>query len=308
MMRIPLRTRITLATVTAAALLAACAPVAIDDGTAPADGETGAVGAGERPVNEPVQEIADSVPAEIRDRGTLNVVMSSGMAPLNYPDASTGELIGFNPDIAHQLGEILDLEVELHEATGDQTIPGMQAGRYDISVNNQAVTDERLEAVDFVEYYFSSSYLGVQKGNPNDVSVDSLCGTTVGVSIGSYQQTVVLPELSDTCESEGEPALTIESFPDQQKAAMALTSGRIDAVSMDSPVLLYAAGQDDRIEPLEKMTEGSNVGITVTKGTGMLEPVQAAMQELIDNGNYEKTLAMYNMENVAVTEAAVHTE
>ncbi|GAA4510835.1 transporter substrate-binding domain-containing protein [Brevibacterium yomogidense] len=283
----------------------ACSPQPVEE---PVEETDASFTAGERPVNEQVQQIHDALPEEIKERGSLNVAMSPGMAPLNYPDEASGDLIGFNPDIAHQLGEIMGLEVKLHAADNSQMLPGMEAGRYDINVSNQAVTEERLEVVDFVEYYFSDSRLAVQAGNPNDLSVDNFCGMTIGVSIGSFQQTEVLPGRSDECEENGEEPITPESFPNQQDGIFALTSGRIDGLAGDGPVILYAVDQESGIEELGSLTSGSNLGIGVTKDSGLLDPVQMAMQELMDNGNYASTLDQYGMSDVSLDEAKVQTE
>ena len=281
-------------------LLSACSPVKTDT--------TGAVGNGPPiEMSTAVPELAELVPEEYADRGYLNVVTTVGMAPLNIPDSATGQIEGFNPDLARHIAAVLDLEVKLSGASIDQIIPGMQAGRYDITFSNMAINDERLEVLDFVEYYFSGSALGVLEGNPLGLDADNLCGRAVGVSNGSYQMTKVLPKVSDECLQKAQSAISIQAYPDQQKAALALLSGRIDAVCMDGPVLAYATTQEPRLEKAANMTNGSHIGIGVNKHDRLVDAVQKALQYLIDTGVYEQLLERYGINDLGIEKAEVYS-
>lgn len=281
--------------------LGACSPVKT--------GTTGTVGDGPAVQLAPrVDAIADTVPPEIRQAGQLKIAMTVGMAPLNAPDTATGEMEGLNPDLARQLGAVMGLDVQIQGATMDQILPGMQAGRYDVTMSNMDISADRLEVLDFVEYYFSATSLGVQEGNPQGLSVEDLCGKSIGVSNGSFQMTKVLPKQSKKCVDAGRPPVDIQAYPDQQKAALALISGRVDGTCMDGPVLLYASQLEPRITDLGKITDGSNVGIGVRRGSGMTETTSKALQYLIDNGQYQKILTRYGMDSVQIKEAKVHTQ
>ncbi|GAA2104587.1 MULTISPECIES: ABC transporter substrate-binding protein [Brevibacterium] len=278
--------------------VAGCTPVKTET--------TGALAVGDDvPLTGEIAAIAQMVPEDVAEDGALTVVTSDGMAPLNVPDTATGEVEGFNPDLARQVGAVLGLEVDIHAVTLDQIIPGIEAGRYETTFSNMSIEPERLEVLDFVQYYFSSTGLGVLAGNPAGVDPERLCGKTVGVATGSFQMTKVLPDLSEECRSEGLPPVDVSAFPDQQKAALALLSGRVDATSMDGPVLAFASAQEPRIEEGARMTEGSNVGIGVPKDTGMAEAMSAAVQELMDNGVYERLLDKYGMRELGIDEAKV---
>lgn len=277
----------------------ACAPVKT--------ASSGTVGSNDSvPLAKRVDSIAKTVPAEVREKGQLDVVMTVGMAPLNAPDSSTGEMEGFNPELARQLASVLGLDITISGASLDQILPGMQAGRYDVTLSNMDISEERLKVLDFVEYYFSATGLGGLSDSKEKLDVDNLCGKAIGVSNGSFQMTEVLPGLSDDCQSADKAPIDIEAFPDQQKAALALLSQRVDGTSMDGPVLLYASTQEPRIEQVARMTSGSNVGIGVGKDTDMTEPVADALQHLMDSGEYDRLLKKFGMESVALSTAKVH--
>lgn len=274
-------------------------------GCAPAEGP--GADTGDDPSNrqevDSVSEIAAQVPDDVAAKGTLDVATTVGMAPLNYPDPDSEEMLGFNVDIAEQIGDVLDLEVEMHGVSMDQIIPGMEAGKYDITASNMAITEDRSEVLDFVEYYFAATTLAAQTGNPEEVDLDNLCGTTVGVSKGSFQQVEVLPEYQKDCEETDDEPLEVETFRDQQSALLALSSGRVDAASADSAVIQYAIKQDESIEALGNMTDGSNLGIGVSEDSDLIDPLQDALQYLMDEGYYEETLEQWGMADLALDEA-----
>jgi len=259
--------------------------------------------------NEPAalfnEDAAALVPASIADAGVLQMVTTVGMAPLNYPDETSGDLQGFNIDLMNDIGGVLGLKVEVTGATMDQIIPGIQAGRYDITASNMAITDDRAKVLDFVQYYFANSSLATAKGNPDEVSADALCGMSVGVSNGSFQQTVVMPQKSTACEEAGSEPIDVQSYSDQQKAVLALDSGRLQAVAGDTPILLYAASKNSRIEVGDKLTDGSILGIGMNKGSDLTESIAAAMDELISSGTYEKTLDRYGLADLGIEKAEI---
>lgn len=251
------------------------------------------------------EDAAAMVPQEIADAGVLQVATTIGMAPLNYPDEATGELVGFNVDIMKEIGAVLGLDIEMQGVTLDQIIPGIQAGRYDVTASNMAVTEERRKVLDFVQYYFASSSLATASGNPEQLTPDNLCGFAVGVSNGSFQQTEVMPAKSEACEQAGKPPVDVQSFPDQLKATLALDSGRLDAVAGDTPILLYAANLNDRIEVTDKLTDGSIVAIGMENDSPMVEAIATAMNQLIESGIYEETLEQYGIADLGIDHAEI---
>ena len=259
----------------------------------------------ERPTAEFNQEAADLLPADVKKKGTLEVATTMGMAPLGYPDPKSGEVVGLNPDIMAAIGEVLGLKVTMKAASMDQIIPGIQAGRYDATAANMAITDDRIKVLDFVQYYFANSSLAQPKGNPKNITADTLCGKSVGLEVGSFQFTEVMPVKSKACAEAGDQPIDVQGFPDQQKALSALDSGRVDAVAGDTPILLYAANLNDKIEVGDALTDGSILGIGVDKKSPMTEAIAAAMNDLIDSGVYQKTMEMYGVGDLAIDHAEI---
>lgn len=302
------RTIATAAALATAFALTSCATTAPNASTPPSQISNAAtdIGNGDPlPRAAEVPEIAALVPQKYKDAGKLRAVTTIGMAPLNLPDPATGTVHGFNPELAAQIAAVMGLDIDMQAVTIDQIIPGFQAGRYDITFANMSITDQRKEVLDFVQYYFSASGLGVKAGNPQKLDATNLCGHKIGVSNGSFQMNDTLPKMSDECTKAGKPKISIDAYPDQQKAATAVLSGREDAVVMDGPVLAYAISRDPQLENAAKMTEGSNVGIGVANDDPLLDATAKALQHLMDDGTYEKLLERFGMQDLALDTATI---
>ena len=280
--------------------LAACAPAAVDT-SASSESDT----ATEAITVEKVDEIAALLPADIADKGYMQVVTTLGMAPMNFPNTKTNEVEGFNPDLSQAVADVLGIERKLDTATIDQIIPGIDAKKYDVAFANMAITPERLEVLDLVEYYLSSSQVGVKQGNPENISIDDLCGHAVGVSNGSFQLNVVLPEISAACVADGKQAIDIQAYPDQQKALLAVLSGRISAATMDGPILQYLMTKEPEIEAIGKVGPSGPSAIGTGKESGMSPAITAALQHLMDTGVYDELLAKWGIQDLGVEEAKV---
>lgn len=250
------------------------------------------------PKVEQVPAIADQVPAEIKKKGTLTVVMSTSSPPAHF-ETDTG-MKGVDPDLAVVLGQVLGLKVKVEGVPLDQIIPGLQAKRYDVVLSQFSPTPERGKVVDFVNYAQSGTSLGVPGGNPKKLDVDTLCGVNVGVQKGSSQTVDVVPSLDKECESQGSEAVQMKTFRDSSAAMLALRSNRVDAVLLDTPVLGYAAKQSKGKVEAAGTIDPAPVSIGTVKDSGMDEPIQQALEHLKKDGAYDKVFARWGLEDTAL--------
>lgn len=257
------------------------------------------------PTMAPVQAAADLVPAAIRDAGVLKVAIPTNEPPTQFYREGTKEMTGVNPDIARLVAGALGLKLQIEVTNFDAIIPGLSAGRYDMTVSSMTPTEERMKQLDFVEYVQFGSALGVPAGNPSKISFDALCGKKVAVLKGSYQLTVNVPDLQVACTDAGDDAIEILQFQDTQQAITAVLSSRADVVYADSPILGYAATQEARFE-VGAENDFAPVAIGIPHDTGMLEAVTAAMTAVLASTEYQDVLAAYGLETMAITEARVN--
>ncbi|MFD6363907.1 transporter substrate-binding domain-containing protein, partial [Streptomyces roseolus] len=124
-----------------------------------------------------VDSIAARVPEEIRRRGTLEIVDSSGSAaPLTFYATDDRTVIGVEPDIAHLVADVLGLEPHINTVSWENIFVGLDSGKYDVGFSNITVTEERKEKYDFATYREDNLGFEAKKGSglridgPEDVA------------------------------------------------------------------------------------------------------------------------------------------
>jgi polar amino acid transport system substrate-binding protein len=274
--------------------------------------DTDSTSAEELPQVQPDPEAIKLLPADLQQGGTITMAADLHYPPTSFLAEDNKTPVGYNVDIAHLLGEALGLDVEVKNVTWDGVIPGIAAHRYDFTATNMSPTPERLEVLDMITYWEAGSSLIVAKGNPEDLSLadQSVCGRTVSVMTGSTQQETYLPEISQTCEDNGEDAVDAVVLPDVQSALTQLASKRIDGIFADTSQLAWAAQQQPQafelLSPQYQKKEGDSiVALGLPNDSPLTPALHAAMQELIDNGAYQAALDQWGLGSGAIPTSTV---
>ena len=118
----------------------------------------------ERPQTVPNDSDAtDGAWDRIKEKGVATFAMSGGYPPFNYYNEEN-ELTGFDVEIARAVCEYLGVKYEPITTAWDGIIEGLRAKRYDGVWGSMAITDQRLEIVDFSDpYYISGAQLIVEE-------------------------------------------------------------------------------------------------------------------------------------------------
>jgi polar amino acid transport system substrate-binding protein len=258
-------------------------------------------------------ELHDMLPQDIKDAGEIVVGSDIAYRPIEFINEDD-EIDGIDPDIGEALGEVLGVDFTFENGTFDGLVLGMNNGRYDVIMSAMTDTKERQEGAsedaeggaDFVNYFRAGSAILVAKGNPEGVqSLDDLCGLAVAAQQGTANEALV-EEQQDACD---EP---IDFSPTQvdTESITALQNGRADAVITDYPVALDSAlnaGDGELFEVVGDQIEAAPYGIAVPKDqTELRDALQAAVQEIIDNGTYTEILKEWDAESGAIDEATIN--
>jgi polar amino acid transport system substrate-binding protein len=123
------------------------------------------------------------------DKPVLKVGSDVTYPPFEYVDEDSGEFVGFDIDLVKALGEEMGYEVEIINTAWDGIIPGLLNGNYDILISAMTITDERAQAVNFSDPYFTAGQVLVVSRDNNDIKVPAdLKGKVVTVQIGTTGQ------------------------------------------------------------------------------------------------------------------------
>jgi polar amino acid transport system substrate-binding protein len=252
------------------------------------------------------------LPAEYLENG-IDVASDIPYEPFEFEDEN-GNLTGIDVELGALIGEKLGTELRFNDAVFDTIIASLEAGTNDIIISSMSDTVERQAKVDFVDYNVGGSQMIVLKGNPEGITgAADLCGKTVIVQNGTIQIDLVAG-MSDDCVAAGSDAITITQLPDAPSMQNALRAKQGDAVMLDSLVAQDSAAKAGDGEYFEVVTDPENpvydaglVGIAILKkDTELRDAIQAALQSLIDDGQYAALLEKWGMSANGVTSATIN--
>lgn len=251
-------------------------------------------------------EIAALLPDSVTSDGKFTVGTDTSYAPAEFLAEDGKTPVGFDVDLSKAIAAVFGLEEETVSSTFDGILPAV-GSKYDVGISSFTVTNERLEAVDFVTYFKAGSTFVVQKGNPDKVDSSDLCGVTIAVQTGTTQEEEVTSD-NDTCKADGKDEIDIQSFKQQTDVTTAVASGKASVFYADTPVAGYAVKQtDDTLEALGDDVGVAPEAVAVKKGdSATAEAVQKAIQKLIDDGTYGKILSTWGVSSGAVDTAEIN--
>jgi len=290
-------------TVAGALTLSGCAKSA-ETGSGTATGTGAAAMPSTAVTAQKVDEIAATLPADIRDSGKLTVGVNLPYAPNEYKDAD-GKIVGFDVDLMNAVAATLGLTTDYREADFAKIIPSIQQGTYNVGMSSFTDTKERQQSVDFVDY-FSAGILWAQRPG-SDIDPNNACGKKVAVQATTTEETDELPAKSKKCVEGGKPEIQIVKFDGQDAATNAVVLGQVDAMSADSPVTAYAIKQSNgKLEAAGAIADAAPYGWPVKKGSPLAQSLVKALEHLIETGDYKTIAANWGAESGMISKPAVN--
>ena len=239
----------------------------------------------------------DQLPDAIKQAGTIKVGTEALYPPYEYLDTDGTTVIGLDVDLFDAVAARLGVEYTIDNIAFDSLLPALDTGRYDVIVAAMTDNAERQQNYDFVDYFSAGQSIVTLKDNPEGISTfEDLCGKTVSVLKTSAQETLLQDMNKDQCAADPIDILAQQSDNDallqvQNKRAVADVSQ--DAVATYTAQTVgggnvFAVANAEPVEP-------KPLGYVVKKGDELQEPLQAALQSLIDDGTYQSILAEHDL-------------
>jgi polar amino acid transport system substrate-binding protein len=216
----------------------------------------------------------------------LKIGTEASYKPFAWVEPS-GELTGFDIDIAKALCAEMGVECEIVNQAFDGLIPALNAKKIDAIIASMFITPEREEAIAFAGPYYSAPALFVaEKDSGIEISEEGLGRKTVGVQRGTT--------MADYVEANF-PDARVQFYDTLDAANLDLSSGRIDVVFADSvPLQEFLASPDGAGfaavgEPVyDPNLLGPGAGIGLRKDDAELkQKFNDALAAIIASGEYK---------------------
>ena len=257
-------------------------------------------------VPDEVPEIAAMVPPEVAADGVLNVAANPPFAPFEFKN-SRGDIVGVEMDLARAVAGVMGMDFRVDDMDFALILPAVTAGSLDAGASGFTDNAERRESFDFVDFLYAGVQWAAQPGSGVDPS--DPCGLTVSVQRTTVSETDDVRPKSEACEAEGKEPLTVLAFDTADNAALAALVGRADAYSADSPVTAWAVERSDgELEMVGEMFDAAPYGFAVPKGSPLANAMAAAMQHLIDTGDYARILNQWNIDTGLLDQALINEQ
>ncbi|WP_246797748.1 transporter substrate-binding domain-containing protein [Burkholderia perseverans] len=218
---------------------------------------------------------------QVKQRGTLRIGLEGTFPPFNSKSPQ-GDLVGYDVDIAKAVAAKLGLKPEFVTTEWSGIIAGLQAGKFDVIVNQVGETDKRKEVLDFSPAYtYSAAQLIQRKDDTRQFkSLDDLKGKKLGVGLGTNYMDM----------AKSVPGIDVKTYPGAPEYLRDLAAGRLDAALNDRLMLAYLLKNSQL--PLRTgatLQAGDPSAIPFKKGNPQFaKAIDDAMAQLEADGTFTK--------------------
>jgi polar amino acid transport system substrate-binding protein len=231
---------------------------------------------------------------------TLRVGMECTYAPFNYKTDS-GELAGYDVDVAKGVAEIIGADLEFVCQQWDGMIPALLANKFDLIVASMSITESRLEKIDFSSPYRDSVGRIIGKAG-QDLQLFDDAGTPIAENFAGLRIGVERASTYENWFNAKLPDADIVLYDGNEEMYLDLVNGRVDAI-ITNPMKAHLAflsqeqgGGFEFISPAINEVEyfGVGVGIGLRKGEPELKArLDAAIKQLINDGKLTEYALQY---------------
>jgi polar amino acid transport system substrate-binding protein len=230
-----------------------------------------------RPGNMP----PGSTMATIAERGRLIVGVDQNTRPFGFRDPSTGQLGGFDIDVAREIaraifGDPNRIDPRVVEARHRED--ALKSGEVDVVVRTYSITCDRKKIVAFSTTYFNANQkILAVKGSGID-SAAALAGKRVCAATGTTSLKALLA-------LESKPKVFgVTSWTD---CLVMLQQGQVDAISTDDAVLAGLKEQDPNVEVVGDSIAVEPYGIGIKKeNEDLVRFVNGVLDEMRADGTW----------------------
>ena len=240
---------------------------------------------------------ACAVPVMAEDDNVLVMATNAEFPPYEYREGD--EIVGIDAEVAALIADKLGMELQIEDMAFDSVLAAVQTGKADIAMAGITVTEDRQKTVNFTDTYTTATQMIIVAEDSEIASPDDLTGKTVGVQLGTTGD-IYADDIEDA---------TVERYSKGFEAVQALIQGKIDAVVIDGEPAKVFVEQNEGIKLLDEAFTEEEYAIAIAKDNEeLLEQVNTALNELKEEGEFQKVVDKYITSDDAEAETEAVTE
>jgi cystine transport system substrate-binding protein len=232
----------------------------------------------------------NDVLAKVKKDGKLLVGTEGTYPPFTFHD-DNDKLTGFDVDIANEVAKRLGVKAEFKETQWDSMFAGLDAKRFDMVANEVGIKPEREEKYLFSNPYITSTaVLIIHEDNDDVKSFEDIEGKKAAQSMTSNYGALA--------KEYGAEIVSVDGF---NQSIELILSKRADVTINENLSFLdfKKAKPDAKVKIVAESKNASKSGLMFRKDSETLvEAVNDALADMIDDGTYEEISTKWFGENV----------
>jgi arginine/lysine/histidine transporter system substrate-binding protein len=219
----------------------------------------------------------------IQDSGVLRVGMDASYPPFESLDADH-QVVGFDVDVAIELGKRLGVEVEFVNIAYDGLYDALLTEQVDILISGLVAAPEFQGKANFSVPYFNMGEYLVVRRDSSLRGMEDTSGLTLAVEIGSGGDV----EARKWQRRLGD--LEVVRQPDSGAALNAVLNGEADGAIVDGVTARLAIGQHAELILAENVVETLIAAGVHPESGALLGQVDDAMGSMLDDGTITRLI------------------
>ena len=244
---------------------------------------------------------------KVESAGTLVLGLDDASPPMGYKDTETGDIIGFDIDIAKEVCSRLGIELKLQPIDWNNKQSELENGNVDCLWNGFSKTPERDEQFNLSIPYMKNEQIILVKTDSDYQTLEDLAGKTIGVQADSSAESALeAEENKEFKDSLGE----IVKIEDYAMAVLEIQNGTIDAISIDEVVARFYLNNDPDAYRILSDSDGNALSLATEdyvigfrkSDNALKEKVEEALREMSSDGTMKTISEEWFGEDVTTVE------
>ncbi|CAB1254537.1 L-cystine-binding protein tcyA [Ruminococcaceae bacterium BL-6] len=249
--------------------------------------------AGGKAASSGAESGADESWDKVKQAGRLVLGLDDAFPPMGYKDTQTGEIVGFDIDLAKEACKRLGIELKLQAVDWDNKQAELDNGNVDCLWNGFSKTPEREKSFLLSIPYMKNEQIILVKTDSSYHSLKDLAGKSIGVQSDSSAESA----LNDAANKEFKASLKeVVKIDDYSKAVLEIQNGTIDAISIDEVIARFYLTKEPNAYRILENSDGSPISLATEdyvvgfrkNDKALKQQIDKTLQEMAADGTMKK--------------------
>ncbi len=254
--------------------------------------------------------LAQELPERIKTAGVVRIALDVPYVPMEFRDPATGELTGFDVELAKALAEALGVTVEYQEGAFETLTPALQSERVDLIMSGFYDRPARREYFDFINYLTAGGQFFASTDREDLKEGKDFCGKTVSTIRATNYPEAIAAFSAEVCAPAGLEPIKVAEESDVPQMLINVKTGRVDGAMQGlESIPAYMATEPDTYKPIGEPVGSALMGIAFNKtDTVLRDAFVHALKAKIADGTYDALIAKYQLGLSAYKDVTINGE